>query len=262
MTPTRDRRLASTLARGLCVLRAFRPTDDGLGNQQISERTGLPRPTVSRLTFTLCALGYLTHGRKHDKYRLGPAALALGNIAAASFSIVEAATPAIQRLADTTGTLIGIAIPDDERMLLAKTWRPTGSASIWLEVGYRLPILGSSSGKAYLAALEQAEFDRLAARLPGPPPYAPGALARQRRAALHDLESKGFTGLEEPEHFSGRINAVALPFRAHEFGGPVVFFSGASSDAVSTARMWAEIGPALAQAVAGLRRMNRPDAAG
>lgn len=56
-----DRRFATTLARGLSVLRAFRPSNDGLGNAEIAERTGLPRSTVSRLTFTLQTLGYLTH---------------------------------------------------------------------------------------------------------------------------------------------------------------------------------------------------------
>ena len=165
MTDTSDRRFATTLARGLSILRAFRPTDAGLGNQEISERTGIPRPTVSRLTFTLCALGYLTHGRKHDKYRLGPAALALGNIAAASFSFVETASPDLQKLADDTGTLIGIAIHDAGRMLLTKTWRPVGSASIWLEVGYRLPMLTSSTGKAYLSAVTDAEFGQLVTML-------------------------------------------------------------------------------------------------
>ena len=34
-----DRRYANTLARGLRILRAFRPSDNGLGNLEISERT-------------------------------------------------------------------------------------------------------------------------------------------------------------------------------------------------------------------------------
>ncbi len=41
----KDRRFATTLARGLSVLRAFRPSDDGLDNAEISDRTGLPKST-------------------------------------------------------------------------------------------------------------------------------------------------------------------------------------------------------------------------
>lgn len=253
MTDTSDRRFATTLARGLSILRAFRPTDSGLGNQDISERTGIPRPTVSRLTFTLCALGYLTHGRKHDKYRLGPAALALGNIAAASFSFVETAGPGMQKLANDTGTLIGIAIQDSGRMLLTKTWRPVGSASIWLEVGYRLPMLTSSTGKAYLAAVTDSEFDQLATTLADQGEAVAAALRDLRQDAVTEIQGTGFAHVPRDQHYSSNINSVAVPYRPHEFGSPVVFFSGATFDEVATDRFRDTIGPALAEAVATLR---------
>jgi len=53
-----DRQFATTLARGLEVLRCFTPLEPLLGNKEISVRTGLPKPTVSRLTYTLTKLGY------------------------------------------------------------------------------------------------------------------------------------------------------------------------------------------------------------
>jgi DNA-binding IclR family transcriptional regulator len=56
----RDRQFVNGLARGLEVLRAFRPDDGPLGNHALAERTGLPRSTVSRLTYTLTSLGYLS----------------------------------------------------------------------------------------------------------------------------------------------------------------------------------------------------------
>src|SRR5690606_20818969 len=56
-----DRKFITALARGLDVLSVFRPDDRLLGNQEIAARTGLPKPTVSRLTYTLTKLGYLTH---------------------------------------------------------------------------------------------------------------------------------------------------------------------------------------------------------
>src|SRR5256885_13076191 len=48
-----DRKFVTALARGLEVLRVFTPTEGLLGNGEIAERTGLPKPTVSRLTYTL-----------------------------------------------------------------------------------------------------------------------------------------------------------------------------------------------------------------
>ena len=73
-----DRQFVTALARGLDVLRAFRPGEAMLGNQEIAERTGLSKPTISRLTHTLLELGYLTYSARSGRYQLGPGVLALG----------------------------------------------------------------------------------------------------------------------------------------------------------------------------------------
>ena len=49
-----------SLERGIEILRAFRPGVDTLENGEISERTGLARSTVSRLTRTLVDLACST----------------------------------------------------------------------------------------------------------------------------------------------------------------------------------------------------------
>ena len=49
----KDRQFVTALARGLDILRAFHAGEGMLGNQEIAHRTGLPKPTVARLTHTL-----------------------------------------------------------------------------------------------------------------------------------------------------------------------------------------------------------------
>jgi DNA-binding IclR family transcriptional regulator len=241
-----DKRFANTLARGLNVLRAFGPNDDGLGNLEISERTGLPRSTVSRLTFTLCSLGYLTHGRHHDKYRLGPAALALGNIAGASFGFVETAGPIMQKLADATKTLTGVAIQDDGKMLIVKTWRPRNSTTTWLNVGYRMPMLKSSTGAAFLGALGRSELANL----------TQGMSAEDRDSheaawsvAQSGLLSDGYAFVRGEQRFNTTINAIAAPYRPSEFGEPVAFLSGARTVDLTDQLITESVGPALVSAV-------------
>lgn len=246
-----DRRFASTLARGLHILRAFRPTDNGLGNLEISVRTGIPRPTVSRLTFTLCQLGYLTHGRRQDKYRLGPAALALGNIAAASFAFVETASPLMQSLADKTGTLVGITIQDAGKMLMTKTWRPVGTQAVWLEVGYRMPVVGSSSGKAYLGSMNDAEFQTHLGRWGDD--ASEDILRRVRLGGRGQLLSKGYTFTQGRERYTEVVNAVAVPYRPSELAEPVSILCGAAIEILSIERLEGVVGPALSEAVANLR---------
>jgi len=67
-----DRSSSSRFPAAFDVLRAFHPNDGLLGNQEIAARTNLPKPTVSRLTYTLTKLGYLTPVPRFEKYQLAP----------------------------------------------------------------------------------------------------------------------------------------------------------------------------------------------
>ncbi len=255
MTAVPDRRFATTLARGLSVLRAFRPSDDGLGNAEIAERTGLPKSTVSRLTHTLQTLGYLDHARRHDRYRPGPSLLVLGNMAAASISFVDLCAPLMQRLADETGTLALLLVRDGGKVLIVKTWRPRTVASIWLEVGHRPPLNGSSSGHALLASLAPDRFAEVVAEAGGDRGLSQARAETIRAEAGAQLMRQGFVVADPAAYFAPNIHAVAAPFHPRELGEPVIFTCGALPDVLSVERMQAEVGPALRRAVSELERM-------
>ena len=250
-----DRRFATTLARGLSVLRAFRPSDDGLGNAEISERTGIPKSSVSRLTFTLQTLGYLNHARRHDRYRPGPALLALGNMASASISFVDLSAPLMQRLADETGTLALLLVRDQQKMLIVKTWRPREVASLWLEVGHRLPYNGSSSGHAMLASLSEAGFAQTVADADGDRGLDAQRALDIRREAHNQLLTSGFNVTKSDDYFAPNIHAVAVPFHSRDLSEPVVFTCGALPEVLSADRMHAEVGPKLHATVQELERI-------
>ena len=65
--PAKDRKFVEALSRGLDVLRAFSQGSVVMGNQDIARITGLPKPTVSRMTYTLTKLGYLSYSTKLEK---------------------------------------------------------------------------------------------------------------------------------------------------------------------------------------------------
>ncbi|MBP0482125.1 IclR family transcriptional regulator [Sagittula salina] len=251
----RDPRFATTLARGLTVLRAFRASDDGLGNAEIAERTGLPKSTVSRLTFTLQSLGYLTHAHRNDRYRPGPALLALGNVAQASISFVDLSGPIMQRLADETGTLSLLLVRDDQKLLIVRTWRPRGVSSLWLEAGHRLPFNGTSSGHAMLAAMNDALFEETVARVDGDRGLTPERARAVRRRAYEQLITRGFSITPPDEYFAASIHAAARPFFARDLAEPVVFTCGAMPQDLTLERLETEVGPRLNDAVKELERM-------
>ena len=101
----KDRKFVTALARGLDVLRAFEPRDNLLGNQEIARRTGLPKPTVTRLTYTLTKLGYLSYNKELERYQLGMGVLALGYATLANFGIRQIARPYMQDLAEEVNAL-------------------------------------------------------------------------------------------------------------------------------------------------------------
>ena len=68
----------ASLARGLEILRCFTATTQILGNQELSQLTGLPKPTIARITNTLVSLGYLKQLPNSTKYTLDTGVLALG----------------------------------------------------------------------------------------------------------------------------------------------------------------------------------------
>ncbi|MGR3493933.1 IclR family transcriptional regulator [Citreimonas sp.] len=250
-TPEADRRFATTLARGLAVLRAFRASDDGLGNGEIAERTGLPKSTVSRLSWTLHQLGYLTHSGRADRYRPGPALLALGSVAAASISFVDLAGPIMQRTADETGTLSLLLVRDQAKLLIVKTWRPRGVSSLWLEAGHRVPVMGSSSGRALLATQSEEAFQRTVLLAGADPVEA----AETRREAWSQLMGRGFVIHDPASYFAPSIHAVARPFQSRDLSEPVIFTCGAMPEDLTVERMRDQVGPRLNAAVQELERI-------
>jgi len=140
------RQFIAALSRGLDVLRAFREDDPPLSNQELARRTGLPRPTISRITYTLTELGYLIHQQKHGCYELGGRALALGYVARANFNIVAKVRPAMQRLAEFSGANVGLGARDKLSMVYLETVTGPSLIGLRLNVGVKIPLLTTAMG--------------------------------------------------------------------------------------------------------------------
>lgn len=158
---SKDRRFVTALARGLDVLRCFEPGDVSLGNLEIARRTGLPKPTVSRLTYTLTSLGYLTYSEQHGTYQLGSGVLSLGYAMLAGLSIRERARPLMQNFADDVDATIALGSRDRLSMVYMEVCCGPGAVALRMDVGSRIPLATTSMGRALLAALPDDERDYL-----------------------------------------------------------------------------------------------------
>lgn len=163
-TGEKDRQFATTLARGLDVLRAFGPDAIRLGNKDIVARTGLPKATVSRLTYTLTQLGYLRRNAHQNKYELAPQALGLCQPLLAGLTVRHAARPSLERLAADTHGTAGLAICDRASMVCIESVNARAVPAA-LEIGAAMPMLGSAAGLAFVAGCTPEERTALLNRL-------------------------------------------------------------------------------------------------
>src|SRR5215475_3055601 len=107
-----DKQFATTLARGLEILRCFTPEAPTLGNKDLASKTGLPKPTISRFTYTLSRLGYLRADRISSKYQLGAAVLSIGYPVLATNVLRQVARSAMRELADYAGGSVSMGVRD------------------------------------------------------------------------------------------------------------------------------------------------------
>jgi DNA-binding IclR family transcriptional regulator len=203
----------TALARGMAILRCFGGNEGHLGNQEIAQRTGLPKPTVSRLTFTLASLGYLSYSPALEKYSLGVGVLALAHQFLKDSDIIAAARPLMQELADYTRAAVMLAESHGSQMVLLAICQGDELYRLKLEPGSRVPHHCTALGRAYLAGLGAELFERFlhkreAEGSPGTWPKIKAGLLRARR----DFEHYGFCfslGDWNPEVFAVGVPIVS-----------------------------------------------------
>lgn len=242
-----DRKFVVALARGLEVLRAFTPTVGQLSNQEIAARAQLPRPTVSRLTYTLMRLGYLTQLEQGGKYQLAPAALAIGYAALAQMGIRRVARPFMQELAEYAGASVALGSRDRMSVVYVEHCRSNSPVTIRLETGSRIPIVATAMGRAIMAVLPEAEREEICARAAARNPERWPKLRDGIDSALDHYRRFGFT-LSVGDWEEG-VNAVGVPLVAADGSGVFAFNCGAPAFLISPQRLDDDIGPRLVELV-------------
>lgn len=183
----------AAIGRATAILRCFEHGERFLGNREIARHTGLPKATVSRLTYTLSALGLLSHSASREKYSLGTAVLSLAHAFQRGNTVLGVARPLMQELADAIGAAVMLGEADRGRMVLLEIAEGDPSFELKLAPGARVPHGSTALGRADLAARPQAAFERLMGELEREcePGYWPRLRAGIQRAR-QDCEHYGF----------------------------------------------------------------------
>lgn len=234
---------AASLTRGLDILRAFTASDATLGNQDLIDRTGLPKATVSRLTSTLVGLGYLHYDNSLGRYSIGPATVSLGYSALSSSAVVTLAQPLIQELADQTGAAVAIGMRDGLDMVYVANCRSMAPVSLRLNIGSRVPMGRTAMGMAWLADAAEAQRAKILEEIVAADPAHEVQIRSVLAESVHDLATRGFIGVFGTWY--SYINAVGVCFRPTD-GSPVVALTcGGIVDLLPRSLCLEKIGPML-----------------
>lgn len=238
-----DRQFATTLARGLEVLRCFTPLEPMLGNKEISVRTGLPKPTVSRLTYTLTKLGYLRHNMRLGKYQLGSAVLSIGYPLLASMSLRQVARQHMRELADYAGAAVSMGIRDRMNMVYVESCRSGNGIVTLPDIGTAVPIAQSVIGRAFLSACNPPEREAVLNQMKVKEPEMLRKYGAMIEKSIEDIRARGFC-ISHGE-LRREICSVGVPMRRTVDGEIIAFNCSVPAFMLKKGQLEEDIGPRL-----------------
>lgn len=249
----KDRQFVTALARGLELLRCFTPRESLLGNQELAKKTGLPKPTVSRLTHTLTRLGYLRHLPHSGKYQLEVGVMSFGYAMLSNLSIRALARPLMEEMAGYAKAAVAMAARDRLSMVYLDVVHGEANLTMRRQVGSHLSLHRSAIGRACLAAMpeDEREFIRhIRKRHPEDWPEVRKGLER----AFRDYADYGFClSLGE---WQRDVNAVGVALH-HESHGLLAFNCGGPSFHLKREKLEDDIGPRLLHMVHNIEAATR-----
>ena len=242
-----DPAFATTLAHGLAVLECFTVGEPALSNKELAVRTGLSKATISRLTYTLAALGLVHYDAHLRRYRLGATTLSLGYPLLANLNVRQTARPLMKQLADEAGGSVSLGMRDRIHMVYVETIRGHDGIAFRPDIGASLPMLQTAMGRAWLAqaapSVREAIVREIRARFPEQWTLYGDAL----EAACRDLAENGFCiscGCWQKD-----VNAVAVPLTVPIDGEILVFNCGVPAARSSVRQLERRIAPRLIRLV-------------
>ena len=234
-------------------MRAFRPGSEYLTNGELSERTGLSRSTVSRLTQTLVRTGFLDYHPPSGAYRLACSLLSLAHTLYHGSSLVRVAAPLMRQVARQLQVNVGLAAADGDEMVYLESIRlGVRKSPRTIASGQRLPMELTALGRASLAVqdetrrrslLEQFQARRCASRW--------AELSEQIDAAMRTVESQGYCAAS----WQPQVVSIATPLDLPGYHGHALNISLSTHEDID--RVSARYGqPLLELAQAISRELN------
>ena len=169
-----------------------------LGVTEISKELDLSKAVVHRILTSFRAKDFIELDEETKRYSLGPAALALGYAYLDQIDIRALAHPTLQMLSEESRETATLSIRSDWTRVYLEQVTPQREVKMTVEIGKPFPLHAGSSGKAFLAFLDEDE--------------------RERYLAQPELASLTPQTQTDPEALRSKLSEVAAKGYAVSFG--------------------------------------------
>ena len=251
-----DPAFATTLAHGLDLLAAFRNRSGSLSNADLALHTGLSRPTVSRLTYTLAQLGYLKRDGK-GRFQLGLGILAAAYPVLSALKVRQLARPLMRDFAAYTGGTVSIAMPFGLDFIYVETVRTTDAVTHLPDVGFASSLAPTAVGRALLSLFNKDELDAYVADVKAERPEEADYLQSRTLPDVELCKERGFAiSLGE---WRREIFGVAAPLYRTASGDCLSVNCGIPSFRFNTEQIERECGPRMLGLARSIRSLVAND---
>jgi DNA-binding IclR family transcriptional regulator len=252
--PNRAPLPTGTVDRALRILETLAGEPEGMPLSAIAGELELPRSATHRLLAELVRCGYVRQVRAQGDYALTTKLPALGLNFLGGAGIVDIAQPIIDRLAETSGELVRLALVDGDRLtFVAKAQGARSGLRYDPDMGIDVRLSCSAGGHAWLMTLDQERAIELVATqgFGSPKSFGPKAPTtfKALMKVLDEDRKRGFSMICEV--YAPGMSAMAAPvLRKGQQAVAVITIAG-PLQRLTVARML-ELGPGLKSAAAEL----------
>jgi DNA-binding IclR family transcriptional regulator len=204
--------MMKSLKRALAVLETFTKVEHELGVTEISRLTSLPKSTVMRILKTLEEFHYVS--QYNTKYRLGSAAIRLGQKALRSIQLRAVAITTMKKMAQECKETILLITLNEERNRAICIERIESNYGIRLsvEVGKQMYLHAGASAKALLAYMSDKEINHIIATV-GLPQVSTHTItdAKKLWKEIRQVREKGYAeSVEETDEGAAGVGVPIL----------------------------------------------------
>lgn len=153
-----------SLDRGLAILEHLATVREA-SILELAGSAGISRSAAYRVMDRLREADFVVSA-DGGRWRLGPAAARMALAAVQSTDVLQVAPEMLRLLVQQTRETVGLAVLSGEEMVFVYRERGPQRVGVNAELGARLPLHCSATGKAYLAAVEPGERRNLLRSIP------------------------------------------------------------------------------------------------